>query len=170
MLTSKLCTGKQKVAQALDGLMSGQTNLVSSASLPSLCCRRKRRRENLGTRLWPNYLHQLQWRKNCILFVLLLASTLVSTWNCNLELALAIASPNKKKVSFILVLLLALLFVSICFRGEIRDLMNVLVLASQLTTRENMHESLSRLKYSSPYLAMVLFKLALQVQAHNIRN
>ena len=68
-------------------------------------------------------------------------------------------------------LVLTLLFVSIGFRGEVRDLMNALVLASQVTTRLNiMHESLSRLKYGPPYLAKALFTLAMQTQAHKCRN
>ena len=71
------------------------------------------------------------------MLVLVLASTLISTRTCNLELKLAIASLNRKNIIFILVLVLALLFVSICFRGEIRDLMNELVLSSQVTTRLN---------------------------------
>ena len=71
------------------------------------------------------------------MLVLVLASTLISTRTCNLELKLAIASRNRKNIIFILVLVLALLFVSICFRGEIRDLMNELVLSSQVITRLN---------------------------------
>ena len=37
----------------------------------------------------------------------------------------------------VLVLVLTLLFVSVCFRGEKRNLMNAVVLASQVTTRLN---------------------------------
>ena len=69
------------------------------------------------------------------MLVLVLASTLISTRTCNLELKLAIASLNRKNIIFILVLVL--LFVSICFRDKIRDLMNELVLSSQVTTRLN---------------------------------
>ena len=104
---------------------------------PPLSSEEKDRDPGYESRLWTNHLRQLQWGKNCIsiVLVLVLASTLISTWHCNLELALAFACLNKKKISFILALVLTLLFVSICFRGEIRDLMNALALASQVTTR-----------------------------------
>lgn len=104
---------------------------------PPLSSEEKDRDPGYESRLWTNHLRQLQWGKNCIsiVLVLVLASTLISTWHCNLELALAFACLNKKKISFILALVLTLLFVSICFRGEIRDLINALVLASQVTTR-----------------------------------
>ena len=102
---------------------------------PPLSSEDKDRDPGYESRLWPNHLRQLQWGKNCISIELVLASTLISTWHWNLELALAFACLNKKKIIFLLALVLTLLFVSICFRGEIRDLMNALVLASQVTTR-----------------------------------
>ena len=78
-----------------------------------------------------------------------------------IELALTIAS-----LIFTLVFVFILLFVLICFRSEIRDLMNVLVLASQVQQGQIMHEGLSRLKYGPPHFVKALFTLAMQAQAH----